>query len=352
MTETEHYETIDMPFYHNEIKPLLPDEVLDFHAHIWSKKHWKTVPFEDGSPGANYMVAATEYPVEQLLADSSRILPGKTYKAVCFGYPAPAADIGLTNNYTATAVENRNLFPLMLAGKGLSSAELLEKELIGKGFYGYKVFLNWFGDNYGNISIEDMLSEVEMKIADKYRLIVLLHVPQSGRLTDPVIQAGVKRLSGEYPEARIVLAHCGRCYLPDQMKNAVKAIKNLDNVYLDSSMVMEPLTLQILLEEIDSSRFVFGTDFPIPSMRGRRVYVMDHWVDLVLTGCEESAFRVQSDNFRASFMVYEIILAIRRAAERLKLSEKKLKEIFYENGMKLLETVTVPGCKIAPKPAK
>ena len=171
---------------------------------------------------------------------------------------------------------------------------------------------------------------------------VLLHVPRSGRLADPEIQQGVQKLSRDYPNAQIVLAHCGRCYLPDEMKRAIHSIRDLDNVYMDTSMVMDPIVLQIVLEEIDSSRVLFGTDFPVPAMRGRRVYVMHHWVDLVLPGNAESAFRVQSENFRASFMVYEIVLAIRRAAERVKLPQEKLTAIFCDNGIKVLDQVQRP----------
>ncbi len=343
MTEQERYEQIDMPFYKAEIYPLLPEAVLDFHTHVWSREQWKSAPAEDGSAGGKYMVVNTEYPVEKLLADAGRILPGRQYRAVCFGNPSPAADIDKTNNAVALLEKRDNIFPLMLAGKGLVSREALEQSLQKGRFYGYKVFLNWFGDDYGRIAVEDMLSPVEMELADKYRLIVLLHVPRSGRLADPEIQAGVAALSRDYPGAQIVLAHCGRCYTPDRMAKAVKAITNLNNVYLDSSMVMDPTVIQILLEEIDSSRLLFATDFPVPAMRGRRVYVLDHWVDLVLPGYAESGYRVQSDNFRASFMVYEIILAIRRAAERTRLSADKLKAIFHDNGMKLLDQAARPA---------
>ena len=38
-------------------------------------------------------------------------------------------------------------------------------------------------------------------------------------------------------------------------------------------------------------------------------------------------------------MVYEIILAIRRAAERVGLHEDKLRDIFYQNGMSLINKV-------------
>ena len=342
MNEEGHYQQIDLPFYRTEIEPILPTEVLDFHAHIWSKRHWKAAPSEDGSKGGRYMVVETEYIKEELERDANRILPDNSFSAVCCGMPTPAADIDKTNLYTAEAGKKEWIYPLMIAGKDLAPQEKIEAELKTYGFLGYKVLLNWFGDDYGNVTIEDMLSPVEMELAEKYRLVVLLHVPRSGRLADPEIQQGVRNLSKEYPHAQIVLAHCGRCYLPDEMKRAIKSIRDLDNVYMDTSMVMDPVALQMVLEEIDSSRVLFATDFPVPAMRGRRVYVMDHWVDLVLPGNAESAFRVQSENFRASFMVYEIILAIRRAAERVKLPEEKLTAMFFKNGMEVLDRVQRP----------
>jgi hypothetical protein len=343
MTEQEHYDRVDLPFYRGEIEPLLPVQILDFHAHIWRKQDWKEVPWEENEAGAKYMVTSPDYNLGQLQADGERVFPDRTYKAVCFGNPTPAADIEKTDTYTAEAGKSGWVYPLMLAGKGLRSGEQIEQRLVRDGFYGYKVFLNWFGNEYGTVTVEDMIGDVEMQLADKYHLVVLLHVPRSGRLADPEIQRGVQRLSGEYPNARIVLAHCGRCYLPDEMKRAIPSIRDLDNVYMDTSMVMDPVVLQMVFEEIDSSRVLFATDFPVPVMRGRRVYVMDHWVDLVLPGNPESDFRVQSDDFRATFMVYEIILAIRRAAERVKLPRQKLTAIFFENGIDVLNRVQRPA---------
>ena len=343
MDEHQYYEAVDLPYYREAIKPLLPSRVLDFHAHIWSKVHWKSEPSRDGSRGGKYMVVETEYLKEDLLRDARRILPDNEYSAVCFGYPTPAADIERTNGYLAEAGKQPWIFPLMIAGKGLADKAELERTLKGGGFYGYKVYLPWIGDDYGDLRVQDMLSSVEMELADRYRLVVLLHVPRAGRLADPEIQEGVRSLSKEYPNAQVVLAHCGRCFHPDEMKAAAPSLTALENVYLDSSMVMDPLALQILLEHVDSGRLLFATDFPVPAMRGRRVYVMDHWVDLVLPGYPESAYRVQSDNFRASFMVYEIILAIRRAAERVRLNGRETEAIFHDNGARLLDRVARPG---------
>ena len=341
--DQEHYEKVDLPFYKENIEPRIPGEILDFHVHLWKMELWKIDPYKENKKGSKYIVTNEDYTFKDLERDTSKIFLGKKYKAVCFGNPTPAIDLDKTNKYISEGSFSRsNIYPLMIAGKGLLSGEQLEREVIENRFLGYKVFMNWFGNDYGNITVEDMIGPVEMKIADKYNLIVLLHVPQSDRLADPVVQKGIRNLSTTYPNANIVLAHCGRCYLPDKMKRAVSAIKDLDNVYLDTAMVMDPTSLGILLEQIDIKRLVFGTDLPIPVMRGRRVYAMDHWIDVVLEGYPESGYRIQSNNIRATFMVYEIILAIIRACELLKISKEEIRSIFHDNGMEIINKISIP----------
>lgn len=339
LSEQERYETVDLPFYHERIAPILPETVLDFHTHIWQRDQWLDIPWDTGAAGGKYMVTTTEYGIEDLQADGARLFPDRTFTAVCFGHPTPATDNAKTNAYAASAGTRPGMFPLIVAGKGTQPAAELREAICEHGFFGYKVYLNWNGDDYGSVKVEDMLGSDQMALADELRLIVLLHVPRSERLADPEVQNGVRSLAVEYPNANIVLAHCGRCYHPDRMKIAVDAIAGLDNVFLDTSMVMNPLGLQIIFQNIDSSRVLFATDLPVANMRGRRVYVMDHWVDVVLDGYPPSAYRVASDGIRATFMAWEIIAAIHRAADVAGLSESKCRDIFFENGRALLRRV-------------
>jgi len=339
MTEQERYDQVDLPFYRDEVAPVLPARVLDFHVHTAAGDQFRASAVQADRPGAKYMVTDKEYPVEQLLADRARLFPDRPCDIVCFGWPGPAADPVRTNAYARTLSGHEGLYPLLLAGNGLLPVEDLRRGVLDDGAFGYKVFMDWVGDNYGDVTIEQMLGTRERELAEELGLVVLLHVPRAGRLTDPVVLQGVQRLAADCPNARIVLAHCGRCYLPDEMARAVDAVANLENVSLDTAMVMDPTVLQIVLERLPSSRLVYATDLPIAQMRGRRVYVMDHWVDVVLEGYPASAYRVGSDGIRATFMVYEIIVAIRRAAERVGLSEAEMRAIFYDNGLRLLEHV-------------
>jgi hypothetical protein len=206
-------------------------------------------------------------------------------------------------------------------------------------FLGYKVFLNWLGDDYGNKRVEDMLGANEMDLAHELGLVVLLHVPRAGRLADPEVQRGVRWLAEGWPGARIVLAHCGRCYLPAEMEKAARFLRDLPTVFLDTAMVMDEVVLQMAFDSLGPSRVLFATDYPVAAMRGRRVRVMDHWVDIVQGDYPTSAYRVRAEGIRSTFMSVEIALAVIGAARRVGLTEKQLHAVFFDNGMSLLRGV-------------
>ncbi|MCF7853266.1 MAG: amidohydrolase [Candidatus Pacebacteria bacterium] len=339
---TSSLSSVDRSYYDQEIAPFLPPVVLDFHAHTWSAENWKEKPWETGKNGGGYMVTDEFYPPRQLLEDGNTCFPDRRYEAVCFGNPTPAVDWEKDTEYVAAAArDHEQLWPLVLAGPDLHvSRERYEQALDEGGFQGFKVFLNWYGNDYGNVRVEDMLGPAELTVANERRLVVLLHVPRSGRLADPEIQAGVRWLAEACPRAKIVLAHCGRCYLPAEMKAAIGCLRGLENVWMDTSMVMDPVVLQIALNEIGPGHLLFGTDFPVAAMRGRRVRVMDHWVDVVLPGYPPSAYRVSGEGYRAGCMAWEIVLAIRWAAELTGIADDERDGIFYGNGKKLLTDET------------
>ena len=317
-------------YYQDEIAPYIPKNILDFHTHSWSADNWKERPWDSDQAGGKYMVTNAYYPPEQLLKDAAACFPDRNYEAICFGYPCPVVDWQKDTDYIAAAAKAYNqLHPLVLAGPDLNlSRETYENALKTGGFYGFKVFLNWYGDDYGDKRVEDMLGPVERALINERRLVVILHVPRRGRLADPEIQAGVKWLAKECPNGQFVLAHCGRCYLPSEMKAAIGCLKGLNNVTMDTSMVMDSTVIQIALNEIGPSRLLFATDFPVAAMRGCRVRVMDHWVDVVSSGYPESAFRVSGDDIHAGYMTWEIVLAIRWAAELTGISDSERDAIF------------------------
>jgi uncharacterized protein len=332
--------SIQSAFYKEQIAPFLPSIVLDFHTHTWRKSDWHRVPWKSGTPGGTYMVAAEDYPVERLMGDGRACFPDKEYRAVSFGYPTPSADNEKDTKYVAEAATTPGLYPLMVAGAPLALPKAVIRERLEAGrFLGYKVHTPWQGDDYGNTSVADMIGPNEMDIAQELGLVVMLHVPRSGRLADPEIQAGVKALSEGWPAAKIVLAHCGRCYMPAEMERAIGSLKNLSNVYLDTSMVMDETVLRMVFDGIDSSRVLYATDFPVAAMVGRRVRVLGHWVDIVTGDVPESAYRVKAEGIGATYMALEIAVAVLTAGRAAGIGDANLRKVFFENGMNVLRSV-------------
>lgn len=327
-------------FFDEYIDSRIPENILDFHVHMWKSDQWTGKNDGGGNGAERYMVSERQYPLSALTNDAALCFPGKKYHAVCFGNPGPLTDTAMTNEYIAKcAKQNGALFPLMVAGGGRIEPEILEERLDAGGFLGYKVYLNWIGNDYQNIKVEDMLTRFEKELADSRRLVVLLHVPSSGRLADPEIQQGVINLAKECPNASVVLAHCGRCYHPLEIFKAAPSMEvmaKLGNVYMDTAMVMEPAVIETAIKTMGHDKLLFGTDLPIAAMRGKRVNILDHWVDIVKKGHPESDFRVASDMFGASYMAREICLAVLAAARLGGLGYDAVDDIFFKNGMRVI----------------
>ena len=340
----------DASFYRDQVLPHLPSEVLDFHTHLWKRDQWigsDGPPPEDvkdsahvaGLTGAKYMSTDLEYNLEDLQQCGRVIFPSVRYHAVVFGQPTPGADTAKTNAYVAESGQADTLYPLMVPRPGEMSEVELRDAIREGGFYGYKVMLNWIGNDYADVSVEQMITDTEMAVADELGLIIMLHVPGADRLAAAGVQQSVTRYAQAYPNAKIVLAHCGRCYGQDRMMKAAGFLEGLDNVYLDSSMVMDQGVIKLVLDSVGPRRLLYATDFPVAAMKGRRVHVMDHWVDLVAEGYHASDYRVPSSNMHATYMAYEIALAVVRGAQLAGISKDETRRIFFENGMELLRSV-------------
>jgi len=82
-------ENFSNTFFEKELKPWLPDQILDFHTHIWEPDHW--IGYKPGTdlsdntalaPEAlreyqKYMATTITYPAEELRRDGVFEIKGK-----------------------------------------------------------------------------------------------------------------------------------------------------------------------------------------------------------------------------------------------------------------------------------
>lgn len=192
---------------------------------------------------------------------------------------------------------------------------------------------------YGNYQpdyeapLSAFLPEWAWQIADKYGILILIHLMKYKALNDPENYGELASMCAKYPNARVMLDHGGRGF---NMYNTIKGLKNLqglDNVYVDTSCICESGVSIAVINTLGISKLVFGLDYPLALVRGRAITVGDGFVWL------------KADNFKwktydyvcsPSLLGIESIRALIHTISVLKLTEKEKSMIFYENAVQMI----------------
>ena len=328
ITKDAYYERVDMAVYREVVRPVLSDKILDFHVHVWR-------PCDETDQYAGLWDVG--FGVEQLFSTAALMYPEQAYHAVVFGRPTLKGDRA-NDLVVQGAREHTNLYPLYIPDMH-ADEEQVRRTVREGGFYGFKPYWNLVEGkaSQDEVTIRDMLPEPYMRVADDWGLIITLHIPGSRRLADPRNLSDIRWLSRQYPHAKIFIAHIGRSYCLWSIKGNIEQVCDLPNVYFDVSYVQNPSVYTVFFEHVDPAKVVYGSDLPLSRLRGRRVCVNGHWVDVTRGSWAWTAHRDEAQPIEATFMTYEMIRALRQGAEEAGLSLAEIKSIFYENGMRVIE---------------
>jgi len=337
IVKDDYYERVDMKVYHEVVAPVLGKSILDVHAHAMAQVPEPQMRrVEHKYPGRE----SEPFPVEDLAATGQLMFPEQTYHAVVFGMPNPESAASSNAHVAEECRKRETFYPLYIPDMQASEQQIRNTVLQG-GFYGFKPYwlmVDW-KDEEDEVTVGDMLPAPYMRVADDWGLMIMLHIPGSKRLASASNIEWIQKLSREYPNAKIIIAHLGRSYCPWSMKGGISHLCDLPNVYWDTSFVQQSLSYKIFFDHVDPSKVMYGTDLPIGQTRGRRVCINDRWIDVTRDDLGWTASRDPQHSIEATFMTYEMIRAMREGAEEAGLSTADLRPIFFENGMRLIEDV-------------
>ncbi|MFH1904426.1 MAG: amidohydrolase family protein [bacterium] len=321
----------NLKIFKEELDDFLPKKFLDFHIHICPKEAMQ----------GDYDICGykqKEYSIEQLRQDCKELYPDRECYGVCFGHPNRNRKYNFSkmNEYVSKVCDRKKFFPFRLL-RPEDNPEVVEKAILEKGFLGFKPYLNYVNKpNPEDVEIKDMLPDRLMRIADKYGLIITLHIPKKKRLADPSNQKQIVHLCEKYANAKIVLAHVGRAYYLKNIIGNLDKIKKIPNLYFDLAMVNNWEVLEYLFVNVESHKILYGTDIPIALAGGKSVEINDQYTYVTPVPWELS---ISDDHQKLVFtsFAYEEIRAIKKAIKRLNLSRNFVEDIFFNNGMKLLK---------------
>ncbi|MBQ3848569.1 MAG: amidohydrolase family protein [Clostridia bacterium] len=334
---------VDKDFYENNLKDFLPDKMVDIHCHVWLDKFKK----ERFSPNCVSWpsLVAVDNSIEDLLETYRLMFPDKKVTPLIFSSVGRYDDFKASNEYVKESSQKYNV-PALLYSRPWESAEELEKELLEGGFLGVKSYLanapKYIPDD--EIRIFDFFPPEHLKVLDKYKMIMMCHIPRSGRLKDPVNLAQLLEIEEKYPNIKLIMAHIGRAYSPEDIGDGFKVLSQTKNLMIDFCANTLQLAMEGALDCVGPQRVLFGSDMPILRMRMRRISENGRYINLIAKGAYgdvsgdshmREVDKELSDTF--TFFMYEEIAAFKRAAESRKLTKKDVEDVFYNNGKKIID---------------
>ena len=336
---------VDREFYEKRLQHWLPDKIIDIHTHVWLKNFNKRK-----DPGAKSRTVswpsmeADQNPVEHLAETYKLMFPGKSVTPLMFTSLVSENKLDEANDYVARAsLENK--FPALIFSHPRWDGNELLRRIRKGGFLGAKSYLS-LAPPYlpaKEIRIFDFFPRHQLEVLNKHGMLMMLHIPRDGRLRDPVNLGQMLEIEERYRNIRLIVAHVGRAYCPEDIGDAFKVLAKTRNMCFDFSANTNAETFRQLLETVGPKRVLFGSDLPILRMRTRRICENGFYVNLVPKGLygDVSGDRHMrevsgQEAERLTFFMYEELDAFRRAAHAVKLSARDVEDVFYNNARRLL----------------
>lgn len=344
MSRVLKIEETDRLFYEEKLRDFLPDKIIDIHTHVWLEKFGIEA---ENSPVRTVFwpsLVAKENSIDDLLETYALMFPGKSVTPMIFSQVSLDVDLDFCNSYIQACSEKYRI-PSLVVTKPHQSAAELEEFIKNGGFLGTKVYLNFAPTAIPEkeICIFDFLPPHQLKVLDKLGLIVMLHIPRDGRLKDPVNLHQLLEIERDYPNLKLIVAHVGRAYCPEDVGNAFELLSGTKNVVFDFAANTNTDVFRQLIKAVGPKRILFGSDLPILKMRTRRICENGNYVNLVpkglygdMSGDKHMREIEGPDAEKLTFFMYEEIESMRLAAAAEGLQRADIEDMFYNNAVRII----------------
>ncbi|MEI6082719.1 MAG: amidohydrolase family protein [Verrucomicrobiota bacterium] len=328
----------DRQIYQRELSGFLPARIFDAHVHLLDRSC--RVPGYQCPPRNILAKFGGVFTMEQCQEWARALLPEQEFHLNSFGMPSYDSDLDASAAYSGRVADNRRSFAMALVSPRDSAAAVIRRVETNR-LIGYKPYLDFVeGKPKADITIHDMLPAAQMAAADERGLAIMLHIPRSARLTDPVNQTQMVEICRRYPRTRIIFAHIGRAYYLQNVIGMLDGIAACPNAYVDTAMVNHEGVLEYTFRNFPPDRILFGSDAPVACLHGKSVEINNQYAYLMAEDYEIGT-SIYDARHAVSFTTffYEQLRGIKLAAERAGLNRAAIEDIFFNNASRLFRAV-------------
>ena len=308
-----------------EQKTFIPDEIFDFHVHVYRKADLDVKPGE--------FLPDSDVSIELWRQEMLKQFPAvRLTGGLFFGYPL-VKDINVVNDWLLKQlISDKDSRGLILVSPD-SKPKMISRYFEDPKIIGFKPYFTFSQCQPADeADVSDFLPQWVWEMAEQKTAIIMLHLPKDCALSDPANISEICDKCVKYPRAKLVLAHAGRGFHYQNTVKGIAALKDLQNVWFDSSAICEPAALYAVLQAFGPRKLLWGSDFPLSTGKGKCISVGDTYVWLT---CENmpAGSKVIS---RLASVGAESLGALREASDYFGLNEDDVRDIFSRNALRLL----------------
>ena len=329
---------LDRRIWKEELDAFVPRRVFDMHTHIY-RWQFNTDPDKETKPLVE--TVAWKYPESTWAAlnfSDATLMPDRQVHRLAFPFPFwPSCDFAASNQFVAEETRHDSKSGALMLVHPSMTTEHIEAQLDKHGAMGFKPyrFYSTTGDAV-ECRITDFLPEHQIELAHQHHLIIMMHMAKRRGIADPENLDDLERLCDEYPNVKWVLAHCARSYSAWAIEKAAKRLRQLTNIWYETSSVCESDAVEALIAGVGPDRVMYGSDdIPVGITRGKYIAFGYGWAFL---GESNHSCDLSHCDGRMTFTRYEQLRAMRRAAIRLGLSRQQIEDLFLNTALKLMES--------------
>ena len=318
-----------------ELEDFLPKRIFDAHTHVFYEN--------SETSGGGGVKKGEAVGINRLLEWDNSLYPGREVSYFLIGMPLKRIDIFKMADYTiGESGKYQTAYPVIVVKPGIN-LKRLESYVEERGVIGFKPyrFYSVTGD-IDTCRITDFLPEEIIRIADKYGLLIVLHLSKKMGALDEDNRRDLVYLSEKYPKVKWQLAHCARSFNPIFLEKSIDYLSSLQNVYFDTSAVCESDVFDMLFSGIDSSRILFGSDnIPVHMEGGKYISYAHAWMFLSKENCNLNMTHCNPETVP---VVYEELRALKRSIYRIFNGndgerQRVINDIFYNNASRLVSSI-------------
>ena len=145
---------------------------------------------------------------------------------------------------------------------------------------------------------------------------------------DPVNKAYIKTMAAKYPNAKLILAHCGRGFAAWQILQTAREYKEFPNIYYDMAASCEASAMFEVIRQSGVDHVMWGTDYPIAVRPCIPFCFADvsSWLTRDQAGLEGKPI---------GLLGLESLFAFYQASLMLDLTKQEIEDIFYNNAINI-----------------